>query len=133
MVAREAEGSARSSATDAGSGYPALPDYQVDQASGDVDALPELAALDVGPDLRARERQLLRVLLGDVRRDLYAVAQLAVHLHHELDLLGPYEALVPGRPLLQVDRRPLPHLGPHLLGVVRCERREDEDESAQRG
>src|SRR5215217_8110600 len=109
-----------------------LPDYQVDQASGDVDALPELAALDVGPDLRARERQLLRVLFGDVRRDLYAVAQLAVDLHHERDLLGPYEALVPGWPLLQVDRRPLPHRSPHLLGVVRRERREHEDESAQR-
>src|ERR671916_1734153 len=71
---------------------------QVDQAAGDVDALSELPALDVGPDPGALQREPLGLLLGDVRGDLYAVAQLAVDLDDERDLLGRYAALVPGGP-----------------------------------
>ena len=56
--------------------------------SGDVDGLPELPALDVGPDPDAGERELPRLLLGDVRGDLYAVPELPVDLDEERDRLG---------------------------------------------
>src|SRR3712207_4877670 len=93
------------------------------------DALP--ISLDVGPDPGAGERELPRLLLGYVRGDLYAVAQLAVDLDHERDLLRGYEVLVPRGPPLQVDGVLLPHRRPHLLGVVRGEGREDGDEGPQ--
>src|SRR5215217_1255029 len=108
-----------------------LTHHQVDQTAGDVDALPELAALYVRPYPLAGERYLFSLFLRDICGDLYAVTQLAVYLDHERDLLGRYEALVPGGPFLQVDGVLLPHLCPHLLGVVRGERREDGDEGPQ--
>src|SRR5919202_4034161 len=108
-----------------------LAHHEVYQAPRHVDALLEVPPLDVGPETGAREGELPRVLLADIRRRLYAVAQLAVDLDDERDLICGYEALVPGGPPSQVDRVLLLHLRPHLLGVVRRERREDGDEGPQ--
>src|SRR3712207_8178813 len=54
------------------------------------DALP--ISLDVGPDPGAGERELPRLLLGYVRGDLYAVAQLAVDLDRKSTRLNSSHA-----------------------------------------
>src|ERR671929_1357852 len=77
------------------SGKP-LAHHEVYQAPRHVDAPLEVSPLDMGPDPGARERELPRLLLADIRGGLYAIAQLAVDLDDERDLLRGYAALVPG-------------------------------------
>src|SRR5918997_188095 len=108
-----------------------LADREVHQPPGHVDALADLTPLDVRPHLLAGQSELFGKLLRDVRRRLDAVAELAVDLHDERDLFGRYKTLVPLGPSPFVHRVRLPHQPPHLLGVVRRERGEDEHERPQ--
>src|SRR5215208_2657630 len=108
-----------------------LSDDEVDEPSGDVNALAELFALEVGTDPGARQSQLSGCLFRDVGRGIYTVAQLAVDLDYERYLLSLDQGFIIAWPRLLVHRIFLPHRGPQLLGVVRRERAEDRDEGPQ--
>src|SRR5918995_1225928 len=97
-----------------------------------VDALAELFAFQVRTDSGARQCQLPGRLFRDICRGVDTVAQLAVDLDYERDLLGLDQGFLIAWPRLLVHRVLLTHRGPHLLGVVRRERGEDRDEGQQR-
>src|SRR5215210_5992515 len=108
-----------------------LSDDEVDEPARYIDALAELLVFEVGTNPGARDRQLLRRLLGDICGGFDAVAELAVYLDDKRYLLGLDQGFFIAWPRLLVHRVLLPHHGPHLLGVVRRERGEDRDEGPQ--
>src|SRR5215207_372170 len=96
-----------------------------------VDALAELFAFEMRTDSGARQCQLSGRRFRDICRGVDTVAQLAVDLDYERDLLGLDQGFLIAWPRLLVHRVLLTHRGPHLLGVVRRERAEDRDEGPQ--
>src|SRR5215210_2571 len=108
-----------------------LSDDEVDEPARYIDALAELLVFEVGTNPGARDRQLLRRLLGDICGGFDAVAELAVYLDDKRYLLGLDQGFFIAWPRLLVHRVLLPHHGPHLLGMVRRERGEDRDEGPQ--
>src|SRR5262245_39820390 len=82
-----------------GVAWPAsLSHHEVHQLAWDDDLLDDLFAVDVRPDVGRLPAQLLQFLRRRIARRLYAVAQLAVDLAHQLVDLPLQQRLVGLRP-----------------------------------
>src|SRR3954454_8784598 len=95
-----------------------LADDEVDELARDDDRLADLLAVELCLHLLGRESQLDELLVGEVDRDLEAVAQLAVHLHDELERRASEEPLARDGPR-RLPETLVPELEPQLLGQVR--------------
>ena len=110
----------------------ALPDHDVHQLAGDDHHLADLFALQQLLNPRAGEGVALQLFAGGAGRDGEAVAQLAVHLDDEGDLVFSGDGGVEGRPGGVVGRARLAETLPELVAHVGGERREEEDQVLQR-
>src|SRR4030095_6471154 len=111
---------------------PSSADHEIHDLSRHVDELPHRLPGQVRRDPIRGQRRRARIRLGGVAGELDASAHLAVYLDGELDHVVDREGLVPRWPGLVRERRRVAEMPPQLLGDVRRERRDEEDQRPHR-
>src|SRR4029453_18668936 len=107
-------------------------DHEIHDLPRHVDELPHRLPGQTHRDPIRGQRRRARIRLGGVAGELDASAHLAVYLDGALDHVVDREGLVPRWPGLVRERRRVAEMPPQLLGDVRREWREEQDQRPHR-